>query len=176
MDAAKLQLGQIITTEQQRDAVHIAVAPVEAATRLLPGYPVELDASGRAVMAKERGIGVVDPFLEIGVPKGGRFWLFLYPGSITGLRHEWSHPAFDGRAENPMDEKAKSEAYLQSLATLCGVDYERMMDCMDEDDYISMGDNEHYKQVLPEAEVLEKHFENVRGHKPKSTYVFSCAC
>jgi hypothetical protein len=42
----------------------------------------------------DQPIGVVDPFLVKPVEPGQRFWLFLYPGSITGLRHVWSHPAF----------------------------------------------------------------------------------
>jgi hypothetical protein len=27
------------------------------------------------------------------VKEGEEFWMFLPPGSVTGLRHEWTHPA-----------------------------------------------------------------------------------
>lgn len=89
-----LGLGKLITTEQHRDAIHIAVAPVTAAAHLQPGQHVGLDAKGEACALKVQPIGIVDPFLQGAVAKGQRFWLFLYPGSITSLRHEWTHPAF----------------------------------------------------------------------------------
>ena len=88
-----LGLGQIITTEQHRDAVHVAVAPVMAGVDLEPGQHVGLFADGTAKPTKPH-IGIVDPFLAERVAAGQRFWLWLYPGSITSLRHDWTHPAF----------------------------------------------------------------------------------
>lgn len=90
------QVGRLIADPAAgRDCVHVAVAPVTAGQRLWPGDHVGLDA-GLAVDDPVHcpPVGVVDPFLREEVQPGQRFWLFLYPGSITGLRHVWRHPAF----------------------------------------------------------------------------------
>jgi hypothetical protein len=91
------RLGQLIEDgDRRRDAIHIAVAPVTAAARLAPGQHVGLVQKGNLELVGpcDRNIGVVDPFLTAAVESGQRFWLFLYPGTITGLRHVWTHPAF----------------------------------------------------------------------------------
>ena len=91
-----LKLGQIIEGEQHRDAIHIAVAPVEAAEQFVPGQRVGLLADGRASGKPfVDKIGIVDPFLRTDVEAGQRFWLWLTPYTITSLRHEWTHPAFE---------------------------------------------------------------------------------
>lgn len=91
------KLGQLLEDgERRRDAIHIAVAPVTAAVRLMPGQHVGLveAQSAELVGPCAANIGIVDPFLPEPVEPGQRFWLFLYPGTITGLRHVWTHPAF----------------------------------------------------------------------------------
>lgn len=93
-------LGETPADDARRDAVHVAVAPVIAGMPLRPGMHIELRA-GVAVGDSEDGlypnfkpIGVVDPFLRRIVQKDERFWIFLYPNTVTSLRHVWSHPAF----------------------------------------------------------------------------------
>jgi hypothetical protein len=85
-------LGELAADTARRDAVHVAVAPVVAGENLHPGHHVALK-DGRA-FAKGQTIGVVDPFLTADVQEGERFWLFLYPNTVTSLRHVWTHPAF----------------------------------------------------------------------------------
>lgn len=120
-DTAKL--GQIHDTPQGRDAVHVAVAPVVAAQILKPGDHIGLvPGSVDEVMQPNDvvpAIGVVDPFLKGYVAVGQRFFLFLYPQTITGLRHVWSHPAFAEGAAPAVaamvdDAKARSEAWLRN--------------------------------------------------------------
>lgn len=91
------RLGSLIEDgDRRRDAIHIAVAPVMAAERLRPGQHVGLVRVGdpERVGPCDRNIGIVDPFLAEEVEAGQRFWLFLYPGTVTSLRHIWTHPAF----------------------------------------------------------------------------------
>jgi hypothetical protein len=91
--STELALGKIIEGEQHRDAIHIAVAPVVAAQTLAPGWRVGPRPDG-TYGDSDAPNGIVDPFLEEKVRKGQRFWLFLFPNTVTGMRHHWQHPAF----------------------------------------------------------------------------------
>ncbi len=89
------KLGELAPECAGRDAIHVAVIPVVAARLILPGDPIKILPDGRADSSGgDDSIGVADPFLEEPVVVGERFWLLLYPGTITSLRHIWSHPAF----------------------------------------------------------------------------------
>lgn len=97
-DPTLAAMGTIHTTDMQRDAVHIAVVQMTAAVSLQPGWRIGRDARGLAVKADEddiEAIGIVDPYLIDAVPTGSRFFMLLFPGTITSLKHLWTHPAFD---------------------------------------------------------------------------------
>jgi hypothetical protein len=98
-------LGMLITDgDKRRDAGHIAFAPVTASCRLNPGQwiglidPADTEHVGSAEMCEET-IGIVDPFLKADVEKGQRFWLWLAPNTVVGLRHVYRHPAFERAAD-----------------------------------------------------------------------------
>jgi len=87
-----LPIGKLVHEEGGRDAVHVAIAPTSAPCELRPGQHV--DSLGNPEGPGIKPVGIVDPFLREPVQTGQRFWLFLYPNSVTSLRHEWTHPAF----------------------------------------------------------------------------------
>lgn len=108
-----IQVGKLIDGREERDAIHIAVAPVFAAEELSPGQHVGLVEAGNTELAGpcKTPLGIVDPFLTSPVPRGARFWLFLYPNTITSLRHDWTHPVF-ARAE--VESYARRHAHGQA--------------------------------------------------------------
>lgn len=94
MEQAKL--GQLIDETAQRDAIHIAIAPVVAGMDLEPGQRVGF-FKGNEIVTGVSGVpsvGIIDPFLKETVKAGQRCWLFLFPNTVTSLRHEWTHPLF----------------------------------------------------------------------------------
>jgi len=92
-DKVLASIGHVIDADMKRDAIHIAIAPVVATERLLPGQPIGLLTPDR-VSGSEPHVGIVDPFLSSPVEEGERFWIFLFPNTVTSIRHDWQHPAF----------------------------------------------------------------------------------
>jgi hypothetical protein len=89
-------LGKIIPPDRPvaRDAVHVAVLPVTADQDLMAGEHVGL-RNGRASRRFQPHIGIVDPFLRDVVMIDRRCYVCLYPGTVTGMRHHWSHPTVE---------------------------------------------------------------------------------
>lgn len=112
-------IGKLITSPQERDAIHVAVAPVVAdCERLYPGQPIRpaVDAPGIYRVKscpRDEAVGIVDPFLREPVYPDQGFWMFLLPGSITSLRHDWTHPAFQPKKQEVWFPP-KAENYLPS--------------------------------------------------------------
>lgn len=123
---SEIKVGALTNKDERRDAIHVAVVPIMAGEQLNPGQHVALDQQGRAVDYKNAKIGVVDPFLPEGteVKEGDWFWLFLYPKTVSNLRHDWSHPAFITHPEYPV---GFSEAWLRNYAENHRKTYEDLM-------------------------------------------------
>lgn len=94
-------LGKIISENEKRDAIHLAVEPVVAGEKLFPGQDVGLRYN-KAVAGGVMMLGIVDPFLKNPVMLGERFWLVVYPRQIHSLRHVWTHPAFPDSPDLPV--------------------------------------------------------------------------
>lgn len=187
----ELGLGRIIVGAAHRDAIHIAVAPVEAGEDLEPGQHVLLDATGRAMPLSSLrvGVGIVDPFLSVPkVKKGERFWLYLYPGSITALRHEWTHPAFReeirGDGEKATTRMSDHEIWLRAYAMRVNrydtpdEAFQRLIQGLQGMDLFFYGSDLHGLWELPDAEALREHAEAYLG-KPIGdwgSFSFSCSC
>lgn len=174
-----LKLGQLIVdSKQDRDAIHVAVAPAVAASMLLRGDHVGfVDKENGLVAVTSRPIGIVDPFLMQPVQKGQRFWLFLYPNSVTGMRHHWEHPAFgaDGVAST-----SPSEKWLRDWAERNDMTYSFLMDSaktfVDDGEYIVQGGR--FEGVKADDEFWS-HYEKATGTKvgkEERGGIFSCSC
>ncbi len=128
---ADLPLGQIIDDQQKRDAIHIAVAPVIATERLRPGQHIGFVGKDneRVGGVGDKNIGIVDPFLKDFVLPEQRFWMFLYPQTITSLRHDWTHPAFSKEdARKQSVDKSASELWLRKFCASSDCpDYDTVM-------------------------------------------------
>jgi hypothetical protein len=78
-----------------RDAIHVAVVSLVSHGPLSRGDKVTWHHKGVSVRLckyDEKEIGVVNPFLD---RTGGVVWVMLYPNTVTGMKHHWSHPDFD---------------------------------------------------------------------------------
>lgn len=111
-------LGTLIDEKQGRDAIHLAVEPMIAGEGcLFPGCPIGIGPDGMAYSKGPKIIGIVDPFLDKDVEQGQRFWMVVYPRTITSLRHVWTHPDLPNE-NNHSDEsiqKQKSEQWLRNF-------------------------------------------------------------
>lgn len=186
-------LGTIITPNEKRDAIHLAVIPAQAAHALRPGDHVLLD--GNQAYLSERSIGIVDPFLTAPIKKGEYFWLVIYPRVITSLRHVWTHPSIQDEAgylqllpSEPLTEAQKSEAWIRNYcATSLPISYDVLMRGADEwvqstakegswGEYLVLGGLLEGEYVSDE---FWPHYDNVRGVTTKERQrrsFFSCSC
>ena len=174
-------VGSILRDPVERDAVHFALAPVIAAHKMDAGDHVGLNESGEA-SEEFAPIGIIDPFLTSAVKKGQRCWLFLYPGSIKSLRHEWTHDAFKHPGRTAKDA---SEAWMRRWAVEnMGDDYyDGDGKRPDEDAYSDAIRAGHDLNIGPYESARDSindewwgHWENITGCKGQRGEYFSCAC
>jgi hypothetical protein len=192
-------LGTIINAEQKRDAIHLAVIPVKAISRIYPGTEIKLiDNKPVQIDHSEDATGIVDPFLEESVAAGQWFWMILKPRTITSLRHVWEHPDFPTEKEITLDEKLQKQVLqTKKLIGALSVKEEAVMwmdnyvaalpmsketlftaaeSWLEDNDYLSQGS-------LLEGEYVNDdfwdHYEIITGQvidNGKKGNFFSCSC
>lgn len=184
-------LGTIIT-EGGRDAIHLAVEPVEAGEKLYAGQDIGIK-DGKAFHWGHcsKSLGIVDPFLKEPVNLGQKFWLIVYPRQITSLRHVWEHPDFEIKeTEQPKSLSVDSEEWLRDWcskndcpdwltvkAALLGEHVEVVEGYgeaySNEGEYLLFrGRNAHASIPLE----FWEHFEKATGKRVKQYDFFSCTC
>lgn len=177
-------LGTIIDDKEKRDAIHLAVIPVEAKQRLIPAQDVGIGGTG------DNPVGIVDPFLRFPVFPGQWFWLVIYPRKIDSLRHVWSHP------DIPDDETARDEAqvfiketvdkeiisskWINDWACIHGFTFQEIMECAQEwliEEEMYIGGAEMEGERVPDE--FWTHYEIVTGQiveDSKKRNFFGCSC
>lgn len=181
-----LKLGNLVSPENynKRDATHIAVAAVEASEELNPGDHVGLLIDGK-VGKIGKSIGIVDPFLKQVARRGDKFWLYLYPGSITSLEHKWSHPSFTEKTEEQPDI-SHSKIWMKEWAmqhmseNYYGNDkfteQESYREAIKAGHNLSVGPHESARDYIDNT--WWTHWEIITGCKrpPEDERYFSCGC
>lgn len=176
------KLGQLLGIDAKRDAIHIAIAPVISSGSINPGEHIGFTEDGTVGIRAKVKIGIADPFLKNTISNGERFYMFLYPNTVTGMRHEWSHPDFQENKGG--DDGAKRSLTL--LAERCGCSFELLMLRLDLYAAGLCGPNDSIQQQLnlicEESFVRDiwSNYEICRGVKVgdeiKGETFFRCTC
>lgn len=191
-------LGKAPPMGAGRDATHVAVVPAVASEELRPGTHVGVYGNGgRASIWAEPHIGIVDPYLATPVKPGERFYLCLYPRSVTGLRHVYTHPALDDEDDVKVAESEKwlrnfiasadCPGYDTVIAAAVGDHHKNdggdngytcseLADYGDGEKYLHFGGRDAHGEIPPE---FWDHVEIVTGRpipNDKRAKHFSCSC
>lgn len=178
-------LGTIITSQERRDAIHLAVEPVRAKQRLEAGQHVNAKGGTTGTL-----VGIVDPFLDDPVYPGEWFWLVVYPRQIHSLRHVWTHPEFAApevsELENWVEQASgadveKAKAWLEEFCGSNGPGYDEVIEAaLDESnwdsEYLHFRGRDAHGEIPPEFYL---HLETVTGVRVPGAMrasFFSCSC
>jgi hypothetical protein len=115
-------LGYILSSDEARDAIHLAVEPVIAGSYLNPGAHIQRGDDNKYYNCPpNEGQGIVDPFIQGMVRPGNKFWLVVYPRKISSLRHVWTHPDFDDLLHD-FNQHIAAEASTAVVTTTVTID------------------------------------------------------
>lgn len=130
-----LNLNELPGTDAVRDAIHVAVIPLIAGEDLYESrVQLKIGTKNVALRVKDdyggESIGVVNPWHPVAdgdcgavVRKGETFYCLLNPGTVTGMRHHFVHPAFDDESVVVDD----SELWLRQFAQEWSFDFDELI-------------------------------------------------
>lgn len=165
-------LGTIHTHDEFRDAIHLAVEPVEAGEDMMPGQRITyVNGKAYALRAGEEAIGIVDPFLQERVKAGQKFWLVVLPRMIQSLRHVWSHPAFPDEASVEFLKKAQATAEDDVIPELVALSAEESAYnwIREYADSLSTNEDDEYGGVVTAEELIDTGWGNYESEKADGT-------
>ena len=107
-----------------RDAIHVAVVSLKAACSMYAGDPVIWHEKGKSVKVLDSclaPIGIVSAFMKGGSHEGDLVWIMLYPNTVTGMTHHWSHPDFPVQEDMKIGmSKEEAESIIEEMADELG--------------------------------------------------------
>lgn len=184
----QVAIGKILKGGEQRDAIHIAIAPVMARDKLAPGQDIGFidPANPEVVGPCDNPVGIVDPFLKGMVYPMQRIYMFLYPNTVTGMRHEWTHPAFkepqkaaiEVFSQRISDAKAWLEKFGEEYNLTCDELVEVVQDCRKNGGYHRLGFDTPNSAYSDRREFW-RNYEIVTGERVDDHddgLPFSCSC
>lgn len=172
-------LGMQIDETAKRDAIHLAVEPCIAGEDLYPGQHIGI-LNGEARTTATKKLGIVDPFINGHIPSGKKFWLIVYPRTITSLRHVWEHPNFTEKGIGELSDIEKSKLWIKEFADRIRQHPDSLMEAANlwiESEEYTYDNSESYKDHDEEFTEFWKHYKIVTGQSPKDeTSFFTCSC
>ena len=176
----EIKLGKAPVPGEGRDAVHVAIIPAVAGEDLKPGARVGRRLGGDRFFEKVPRIdGIVDPFLSGPVNQGYMFWLCLFPGTVTGMRHCWSHPHFKEESLAADAPSAESVEWLRANEQEYGYDTSGLLQGIVSGEGYCFGDDNGPYDFARTREFWE-HVEGATGRRfyesDRENIPFRCAC
>lgn len=163
-----------------RDAIHVAIEPGIAGVNFRYAKYVRQFNNEWFPCNEDECHGIINPWIEQDINKGDRFWVFIKPGTVNGMRHHWSHPELDDKSKS-RPTKQESREWLEA--------YTRSNDCpsLDEileglsgdpdyridDEYFHCHGRDAHGYISPE---FWFHIENLTGFKTDKPGQWSCSC
>lgn len=176
-DQHKPKIGEIIEDclLVEKDAIHVPILPATAGERIMPGALVGINNAGYAVN-EARGIGVADPFIKRAIERDENFYLWLRPGTVKNLRHDWDHPVLEGIKDSRAFERA--EIAIKEFAGILDVSLEELLEAAEEstDGSLYFSRDIYYPADTQVAEFWRAH-KAVYGSKIEVTSLNTgCSC